>query len=60
MNNEQKMYKVGDELPGGAQIKKITSDGLLIWYNNRLERISLPSDELEFNAQAVPMKQEPL
>ena len=59
-NNEQKIYKVGDELPGGAQIKKITNDGLLIWYNNRLERISLPSDELEFNSQAVPLKQEPL
>lgn len=59
-DNEHKIYKVGDVLPGDAQIKKITNNGLVIWYNNRLERINLPLDELEYNPQESPLQQESL
>ncbi|MCC5792882.1 MAG: hypothetical protein JJT82_09800 [Legionellaceae bacterium] len=59
-DGEQKSFHVGDVLPGDAQIKKITHDGMLIWYNNRLERIELSKEELNFSPPAVPMSQDSL
>lgn len=57
-DGEQKIFSTGDTLPGDAQIKKITNSGLLIWYNNRLERITFPNDDLNFTVQEKPLQQE--
>ena len=57
-DGKQKIFSTGDELPGDAQIKKITNDGLLIWYNNQLERITFPNNELDFKPQFTPLEQE--
>lgn len=40
-NNEAKLYTVGEELPQGAVIKKITPLEVIILYNGDLERLTL-------------------
>lgn len=57
-NGEQKGYRIGDTIARGAVIKKISKDGLVIWYNGRLEKVSLPEETLQFENQAPPLQQE--
>lgn len=47
---QEKNYRVGDTLPGGSVIKRITKDGVLISNNNILERLDLPKFKLKFEA----------
>lgn len=51
-------YKVGDTIPGGAIIKKITADGVLVERNGTLESLSLPKNDLTFEPLAKPLKEE--
>lgn len=53
--NEQTFF-VGDSLPGGAIIKRITPDGVLILRNGALESLSLPKNALTFEAPAKPLE----
>lgn len=50
-----KSFHVGDSLPGGAIIKRINPDGVLVERNGALESLSLPKNELIFEAQPKPL-----
>lgn len=50
-NQEEKSYHVDDTLPGGAVIKKITENSVIILYDGKLQRLSLPKDSLIFGAK---------
>ena len=52
----EQTYRVGDSLPGGAVIKRITPDGVLVVRKGALERLSLPKNELIFEAPAKPLR----
>lgn len=52
----EQAFFVGDPLPGGAIIKRITPDGVLIRRNEALESLSLPKDALTFEAPAEPLE----
>lgn len=52
----EKIYKVGDTLPGDVVIKRITTDGVLINRHGALESLSLSKDILTFEPLAKPMK----
>ena len=54
-NGQEHFFRVGDELLGGGVIKRITVEGVLILRDGELERLSLPKDELNFEAPAQPM-----
>ncbi len=43
---EEKNYTVGDSLPGGAIIKSISPQRVVILYNGRLEHLSLSKNRL--------------
>lgn len=51
-NEEEVLFKVNDTLPGGAVIKKITKDGVLVLRNGILESLSFPKNELIFEPPA--------
>ena len=52
---DEKTFFVGDSLPGGAVIKRITPDGVLIRRNGVLESLTLPKNALTFDAPAQPL-----
>jgi general secretion pathway protein C len=45
-SGQQMTYQVGDKVPGGAVIKRITHDGVLFERLGTLERLNLPKDTL--------------
>ena len=51
----EQTFGVGDSLPGGGVIKRITSDGVLIWRDGSLESLSLPKSALTFEAPSRPL-----
>jgi general secretion pathway protein C len=51
-------YVVGDTLPGGAIIKRISSEGVVVLHNGALESLSLPKNELIFDVPAKPLIKE--
>lgn len=51
----EQTFSVGDSLPGGAIIKRITPDGVLIKRNGVLESLSLPKNDLNFEAPPKPL-----
>lgn len=51
----ERTFKVGDNVPGGAMIKRITADGVLVLRNGVLERLSLPKNELIFEPPSRPL-----
>lgn len=57
-NGIEKTYNIGDALPGGAIIKQINQQGVVVLYNGALERLHLPKLELHFEAPAKPLKGE--
>jgi general secretion pathway protein C len=57
-NGEEKTYKIGDIIPGGAAIKRIMAEGLLVEQNGTLESLSLPKNDLTFEPVAKPLKEE--
>lgn len=54
----EEAYSVGDKLPGGAVIKRITEDNVVILYNGELESLSLPENELLFEEAPKPLFEE--
>lgn len=54
-NGEEKNYAVDESLPGGALIKKIMADGVLVQRDGELESLSLPKDTLSFDPAAAPL-----
>lgn len=57
-SGDVKVYAVGDKLPGGAVIKKILKDSVVVQYRGKLERISLPVNELRFDKPLKPLFEE--
>lgn len=55
---QEKVYSIGDSLPGGAIIKRISPDGIVVLHNGALESLSLPKNELIFEAPAKPLIEE--
>ena len=49
------VYHVGDVLPWGTVIKRITSEGIFVERNGELESLSLPKNELIFEPPAKPL-----
>lgn len=54
-DEKELLFHVGDALPGGVIIKKITPEGVLVGREGGLERLSLPKDELQFEDQPKPL-----
>lgn len=52
---DEQFYMIGDTLPGGAIIKRITRQGIVVLHNGSLESLSLPKNELIFDAPAKPL-----
>ncbi len=50
-------FSVGNSVPGGAKIKQITPDGVLLEHEGELESLSLPKNALIFESLPVPLKQ---
>lgn len=57
-SGDEKNYRVGDKIPGGAVIKRILAGGILVEYNGGLESLSLPKNDLIFEPVAKPLKEE--
>ena len=57
-NGEEKTYKIGDSIPGGAVIERIMPSGILVERNGALERISLPKSDLIFEPIAKPLNED--
>ena len=55
-NGLEQTFGVGDTLPGGAIIKRITPDGVLIGRNGSLESLSLQKRALIFEPPAKPLE----
>ncbi|KTD63361.1 type II secretion system protein N [Legionella spiritensis] len=55
---EEKTYVVGDKLPGGAIIKRISPDSVVVLHNGSLESLSLPKIKLRFEEPAKPLFKE--
>lgn len=56
--NQVQTFSVGDTVPGGAKIKQITPDGVVLTRDGELESLSLPKDELLFESLPEPLQQE--
>lgn len=54
-NDMEMILGVGDALPGGVVIKRITSEGVLLGRDGTLERLDLPKQELNFDKPAEPL-----
>ncbi|MDX2345874.1 MAG: type II secretion system protein N [Legionella sp.] len=52
------LFRVGDKVPGGAVIKKITPEKILLLHDGALESLSLPENELFFSPPAAVLKQD--
>jgi general secretion pathway protein C len=57
-NGEEKNYKLGDEIPGGAIIKRILANGILVEHEGNIESLTLPKNDLTFEPVAKPLKEE--
>jgi general secretion pathway protein C len=57
-SGDEKTYRLGDKIPGGALIKRIMASGILVEREGALESLSLTKSELNFEPVAKPMKGE--
>ena len=53
---DEQTFRIGDSLPGGAVIKRITEQGVLFMRNGALESLSLPKNALTFDPPAQPLE----
>lgn len=54
-NHEEKVFRVGDTVPGGAVIKRINQDDLYMMRNGEVEYLYLPEKTLNFAPPASPL-----
>ncbi|AHE67439.1 type II secretion system protein N [Legionella oakridgensis] len=57
-SGNEEAYQVGDSLPGGVVIKRITPQGVLVSRHGVIESLSLPKNELIFEPPAKPLMKE--
>jgi len=55
LSGGHQVFRVGDGLPWGTVIKRITSEGIFVERNGELESLSFPKNELIFEAPAKPL-----
>ncbi len=55
LSGGDQIYRVGDVLPQGTVIKRITKDGIFVERHGELESLSLPKNELIFQPPAKPL-----
>lgn len=53
--HENKVFSVGDTIPGGAVIKRITPEDIILMRGGVMERLSLPKKALDFAPLPQPM-----
>ena len=58
-NGEEHSYFIGDNLPGGAVIKRIKPDKTIILYQGSLEVLTLPKKSLQFEKPEKPLLTSP-
>lgn len=54
-NGKQKIYLVGDKIPGGAVVEKIHPNEIIIRYNGELQRLTLLDHSLKFSKPLDPL-----
>ncbi|KTC75217.1 general secretion pathway protein C [Legionella birminghamensis] len=52
---EERLYVIGDDLPGGATIKSINEQDIVVLHNGALESIKLPKNQLHFDGPVKPL-----
>ncbi|HVT63061.1 MAG TPA: type II secretion system protein N [Legionellaceae bacterium] len=57
-DGDSRSFSVGDTLPGGAKIKQITPDGVIIEREGELESLSLPKNDLIFEPLPTPLSED--
>jgi len=57
-SGEEKTYRQGDLIPGGAIIKRIMANGILVERHGTLESLSLPKNKITFEPVAKPLKED--
>lgn len=55
-DHQVKLFVVGDEIPGGAVLKRITPEGILLMRNGVMESLSLPKNDALFSPPPTPLK----
>lgn len=45
---DEKVYNVGDTVPGGAKLYRILADSIIIQRNAHLEKLALPKNSIKF------------
>lgn len=55
MNGVTHLYQTEDTLPQGPIIKQIRKDGIVIFYEGKLESLSIKKHELIFNKNSRPL-----
>lgn len=50
-NGVERIFKIGDTIPGGAKILHISAEGIVVSRDGNLESLNLPKDELIFEKQ---------
>lgn len=55
---EEHNYRIGDPISGGAVIKRIMVDAVVVEHDGSLERLNLIKDELTFEPAAKPLIEE--
>ncbi|CDZ78119.1 type II secretion system protein C [Legionella massiliensis] len=57
-DGKEEYFVIGDTLPGGAVIKRISPEGVVVLHNGSLESLSLPKNELIFDPPDQPLIKE--
>ncbi|MCR9192646.1 MAG: general secretion pathway protein GspC [Gammaproteobacteria bacterium] len=57
-NGNARTFSLGDQVSGGAKIKQITPDGVVLERDGELESLSLPKNALTFEPLPKPLKED--
>lgn len=57
-SQDEKLYVINDQLPGGAVLVKVLDDAILLKRNGQIEKLTLPKSELNINANYPPLDME--
>ena len=57
-DKDERVFHVGDDLPGGAILKRIQPEEIFMMRHGSIERLSLPEKGLTFDAPAKPLGEE--
>lgn len=55
-DNEEKVFQIGDTIPGNAVIKRITENAVFVEHDGNLESLALPKNDLNFEPAIEPLK----